>query len=152
MENIPEASLVTKADDRLVRYLNKIVVVCVKCLAVLITLVIMWGVCDVAVHLFNQASSLTFGVFNIENLLVTMGNFLAVLIAIEIFLNIIFYLKKDALHVHMVLATALTAIARKIIVVDFSITPTTYIYAAAAAILAIGAAFWLVKKAQDNDA
>ncbi len=44
------------------------------------------------------------------------------LIAIEIFLNIVLYLRDDVLHVKLVLATALMAIARKVIVLDYKTT------------------------------
>ncbi|MGL1835036.1 phosphate-starvation-inducible PsiE family protein [Rhodocyclaceae bacterium SMB388] len=46
--------------------------------------------------------------------------FLAVLIAIEIFANITLYLRDEVIHVKLVIATALMAIARKVIVLDFS--------------------------------
>ena len=46
------------------------------------------------------------------------GTFMAVLIAIEIFINITVYLRDDVIHVKIVLATALMAIARKVIILD----------------------------------
>ena len=50
---------------------------------------------------------------------VTFGAFFAVLIVIDIFLNITLYLRDDVVHVKLVVATALMAIARKLIVFDF---------------------------------
>ena len=43
---------------------------------------------------------------------------MAVLIAIEIFINIMVYLREDVIHVKIVLATTLMAIARKVIILD----------------------------------
>ncbi len=38
---------------------------------------------------------------------------------IEIFINITVYLREDVIHVRLVVATALMAVARKVIVFDF---------------------------------
>lgn len=147
----PQESLVSHEPDRLIRLLNKGVIISVKVLAVLITIVIFWGVLDVIAHLYQQFTLQPSGIFYAENLISILGSFLIVLIAIEVFLNIIFYLKKDALQVHLVLATALTAIARKVIVFDYSTIAPAYIYATAAVIVAIGITYWLVSKSQNGD-
>jgi uncharacterized membrane protein (DUF373 family) len=147
MKDDIDTSLVAKNDDYLIRKLNTIVVWCVKILAVLMTIVIIWGVIDVIYHLCIQTITFSPGAFNIENMVSSLGNFLAVLIAIEIFMNIIFYLKKDTLHVQLVLATALTAVARKVIVFDFATYSPNYLYAIAASIVATGIAYWLVNRA-----
>lgn len=146
----PDDNLTTPVHDRLIHNLSKAVVFAVKILAILITIVIFWGVADVVVHLYNQIRFPS-GAFNAENLVAILGTFLAVLIAIEVFLNIIFYLKKDAFHVQLVVATALTAAARKVIVFDYAILNPQYIYATAAVILAIGVTYWLVSKTQETE-
>ena len=69
---------------------------------------------------------------------------MAVLIAIEIFVNIVSYLRDDVIHVRIVLATALMAIARKVIILDYSTTGPQYIYATAAVVAAMALAYWLV--------
>lgn len=144
-------SLVSHEHDRLVRWLSKSVVLSVKILAVLITIVIFWGVLDVMVHLYYQLLKTPAEMFYADSLISILGTFLVVLIAIEIFMNIIFYLKKDALHVQLVLATALTAVARKVIVFDYSVISPQYIYATGVAILAIGISYWLVSKTQNGE-
>lgn len=146
MNKDSEESLMRESSDPLVRILNKIVVLCVKALAVLMVIVILWALVDVVVHMLVQFSNIPTLVFNVESLLTIFGAFLAVLIAIEIFLNIVFYLKKDAIHVPLVLATALTAVARKVIIVDYAVITPPYIFATAAVILAVGITFWLVTK------
>lgn len=137
-------SLVQTTRDPLIDFLNKVVVLSVKLLAVLMVFVILWALADVVMHLYSQFVIASFLIFNIESLLVTFGAFMAVLIAIEIFLNIVFYLKKDAIHVPLVLATALTAIARKVIILDFSSITPPYIYGMAAVIISLGITYWLV--------
>jgi uncharacterized membrane protein (DUF373 family) len=144
-EKLMESPLKEKRDP-LLRFLNAIVVYTVKILAILMVVVIVWGLVDVFMHLYDQLVTASRSRFNIENMMTTLGAFLAVLIAIEIFLNILFYLKKDVVHVPLVLSTALTAVARKMIVLDYSVTPPQYIYAIASGIFSVGIIYWLVTK------
>ena len=146
MDNTPKDSLVQETHDPLIRFLSQSVVVCVKILAILMVLVIWMSLIDVFVHLYQHLTVALTSFFNTDVLLSTLGDFLAVLIAIEIFLNIIFYLKKDAIHVPLVLATALTAVARKVIVQDYKVIDANHIYALAAVIFAVGLVYWLVTK------
>ena len=139
-------SLVEENKDPLIHYLNKIVVYIVKFLAIMMVVVILWAMVDVVFHVYRQITGPIATKFNIENLFSLLGAFLAVLIAIEIFLNIIFYLKKDAVNVPLVLGTALTAVARKVIILDYTTTSHYFIFATAAAILAVGISYWLITK------
>nr|WP_234402778.1 phosphate-starvation-inducible PsiE family protein [Pseudoalteromonas piratica] len=70
--------------------------------------------------------------------------FLAVLIAIEIFINIVMYLRDDVIHINLVIATTLMAIARKVILLDFSKLAPEYIWITAGLVLALGLTYWLV--------
>lgn len=146
MENLPHDSLIGTEKDPLLRVLNKCVVYSVKFLAVMIIFVLFWGLADVIVHIFQQFWLSPIGRFDAENLISTLGSFLAVLIVIEIFINIIYYLKKDAVHVPLVLATALTAVARKVIILDYAVAQPPILYGIAAIILALGVVFWLITK------
>lgn len=145
-ESEREDSLIKTAHDPLIDFLNKVVIMSVKFLAVLMVLVVLWALADVVMHIYLQIVVASLQVFNIDSLLSIFGAFLAVLIAIEIFLNIIFYLKKDAIHVPLVLSTALTAVARKVIILDYTTTPPLHVFATAAVILAVGITFWLVTR------
>lgn len=146
MDNKPQESLVDDNHDPLISLLNKLVVICVKMLAVLMVFVIYLAMIDVIIHLYQQISLSINSAFSVEKLITTLGTFLAVLIAIEIFLNIVFYLKKDAIHVPLVLATALTAVARKVIILDYSTSTPLSMLGLAAVILALGISYWLITK------
>jgi uncharacterized membrane protein (DUF373 family) len=54
--------------------------------------------------------------------------------------------RRRILHVKLVLATALMAIARKVIVMDYKTLDPTYIWATAALIFALSIGYWLVAK------
>ena len=76
----------------------------------------------------------------------TFGAFMVVLIAVEIFQNIILYLRDDVIHVKIVLATALMAIARKVIILDYDELEPMYIFATGVVLVATGVAYWFVHK------
>lgn len=136
--------------DPLVRFLHKIIRQAVRILAILMVLVILWGIGDVVYVLYNQLIEPPFLLLNISDILNTFGAFLAVLIAIEIFVNITLYLRDDVIHVNLVVATALMAIARKVIVFDFKTMGPEYIWATAAVVLALGITYWLIVKKKED--
>lgn len=82
----------------------------------------------------------------ISDILATFGAFMAVLIAIEVFVNIVTYLSDDALHIDIVLATAYMAVLRKIIILDYKEVSPDYVYATAALAVALAVGYWLTKK------
>jgi uncharacterized membrane protein (DUF373 family) len=71
---------------------------------------------------------------------------MAVLIAIEIFINITIYLRDDVIHVKIVMATALMAIARKVIILDYNQISPDYIWATAGVVVAMSIGYYLVVK------
>lgn len=136
------------SSDPLLKLLQQIIRLAVRVLAVLMTIMILLGVTDVAWMIIKKtmASSPRF-VLSMNDILATFGAFLAVLIAIEIFVNIIMYLREDVIQVKIVVATALMAIARKVIILDFNETGSDFIWATAGVILATSVAYWLIDKA-----
>ena len=130
--------------DPLVRLLHKVIRGGVKALAVLMAAVILWGIGDVIWVLYRRLSQPPYFLLRINDILFLFGAILVVLIAIEIFLNITLYLREDVIHVRLVIATALMAIARKVIVFDFKELSPQYILATGAVVLALGITYWLV--------
>lgn len=139
-----EPDMVPRSHDAFIKFLLKVVSWNVKFLAFLMVLVIMWASADVVFHLGREILNSPINFFNIDDLIGILGSFLAVLIAIEIFLNIIFYLKEDEIHVPLVVATALTAISRKVIIFDYSKIAPVFLLGIAAIILALGLTYWLI--------
>lgn len=135
--------------DPLIRFLHKIIRFGVKALAVLMTMVIIWGILDVVWVIYQRLSQPPYFLLKMSDILATFGAFLAVLIAIEIFLNITLYLREDVIHVRLVIATALMAIARKVVVFDFKELGVPYVFATAAVVLSLGITFWLITKRSD---
>ena len=137
---------IDESEEPLIHWLHIVIRFCVRILAVLMTLVIVWSVADVAWVLYERVMASPVGLLNVNDILASFGAFMATLIAIEIFLNIVLYLRDDVLHVKLVLATALMAIAREVIVLDYNTLAPEYIWATAAVILALSIGYWLVAK------
>ena len=145
-EHEPGHDLHPEHEDLTIRILHRIVRAAVKVLAILMVLVIVWGIGDVIYVLFQRLTQPPFLLLQINDILATFGAFLAVLIAIEIFINIKMYLSTNVIPVRLVIATALMAIARKVIIFDFEELTPHYIYATAAVVLALGITYWLLTK------
>ena len=147
-ERYSELSMEDK--DPFIRRLHQVIRIGVKILAVLMVLVIMWGIVDVVWVVFERLREPPYFLLKINDILFTFGAFLTVLIAIEIFLNITLYLREDVIHVKLVIATALMAIARKVIIFDFKEIDPKYVYATAAVVFALGITYWLITRKTDD--
>jgi uncharacterized membrane protein (DUF373 family) len=130
--------------DRLIGHLNLLIRQAIRLLAVLMVIVIFLSVADVALVLYERLMGPPFLFLNLNDIFVVFASFLAVLIAIEIFANITLYLRDDVIHVRLVIATALMAIARKVIVLDFNTVSPEYLYGVGLIVLALGVTYWLV--------
>ncbi|WP_016855311.1 phosphate-starvation-inducible PsiE family protein [Halomonas smyrnensis] len=135
-------------EDPLIGVLHRVIRMGVKVLAVLMVFVILWGVLDVVYVLYQQLTSPPFLLLEVGDLFRLFGAFMVVLIAIEIFINIRLYLGTDVLPIQLVIATALMAIARKVIVLDIEAVSAEYVFAIAAVVLALGVTHWLVARKQ----
>lgn len=130
-------------DERFVLFLQKAIHVAVRLLAVLMVIVICFGVVDVVYVLYSRISAHLYHLLEISDILATFGAFMAVLIAIEIFINIVSYLREDAIQLEIVIATAYMAILRKVIILDYKEVSPDYVYATAAVVLALAIGYWL---------
>ncbi len=146
---IGQSELGVDEEDRMINWLHRIIRGAVRVLAVLMVVTILWGVVDVVMVLYGQVFRPSFEELRARDIIVAFGAFLAVLIAIEIFINITLYLRDDVVHVRLVVATALMAIARKVIIFDFEKIAPMYILATAAVVLALGIVYWLMDRKID---
>ncbi len=87
---------------------------------------------------------------SVESLLDVFGYFLLVLIGVELLETLRSYLKKDVIHVRVVLEVALIAMARKAIIVEPSAVPSATLFGLAALILALGVAFYFERRSDEK--
>lgn len=133
-------------EEAFISYLNKVIAVAIKVLAVLMVLVILWSVVDVGYIFIRTLQTPPFMLLKVGDIFKIFSAFLVVLIAVEIFQNIIMYLRTDAIPIQLVLATALMAIARKVIIIDFDELTPLYIFAIGFVVLSLGVTYYLVNK------
>jgi uncharacterized membrane protein (DUF373 family) len=138
-------------DDKLISRLQHAIHWSVRVLAVLMVFVIIMGVIDVGWTLYQRLLTAPMFILTISDMLATFGAFMAVLIAIEIFINITVYLRDDVIHVKIVMATALMAIARKVIILDLETLEAVYIFAIGAVVLAMSIGYWLIHSLPRKD-
>lgn len=143
--------LPTNHNESIIAFLNKLIKVAIKILAILMVLVIFWGVGDVLYVMYKNLMAEPFMLLNLTDIFKTFAAFLAVLIAIEIYQNIVLYLSSNVIPLKLVLATALMAIARKVIIIDFKELTPMYILSIAAVVLALGIAYYVVNLEHAQD-
>jgi len=85
----------------------------------------------------------------VQGLLDIFGYFLLVLIGVELLETLKAYLKKDVIHVRVVLEVALIAMARKVIIEEPNAVSGLTLFAVAALILALGIALHFERQAQE---
>lgn len=133
-------------EDPVIRIANLVIRQMTRALSILMVLIIGWTIIDAfytfGVHLIETPTLLVEG----EDLLIVLGAVLSVLIAIEVYTNAALYLTSNVIHVRLVLATGLMAVARKVITFDYKEMDPAHIAAYAGLALALGVAYWLAKK------
>ncbi len=137
-------------DEPLIQKLQSVIRFAVRILAMIMTAVIILGVVDVCWVIYEKLMTPPMFLLTISDILATFGAFMAVLIAIEIFVNICIYLREDVIHVQIVMATALMAIARKIIILDFTKISSDYVWAMAGVVFSMSIGYFLVLKSSQK--
>lgn len=135
-----------KHNDLLLNYLHWTIRAATKFLAILMTLVILWGVFDVIYIVYSQLAHPPY--FQIRDIMTTFGAFLAVLIAYEIFTNITLYIRTDVFPVQLVVATALMAVARKVIALDLEKLEPLYLLGLGSIVMSLGISYWLIVRSE----
>ena len=84
----------------------------------------------------------------VQGLLEIFGYFLLVLIGVELLETLKAYVRKDVIHVRVVLEVALIAMARRVIIEEPNAVPGLTLFGLAALILALGIAFYFERQAK----
>lgn len=82
-----------------------------------------------------------------DELMVMLDRLLLILIALEVLQNLMAYLRDHVVQIELVLITALTAVARKVIVMPPGVQKSpAELIGLGVAVLAMAAAYWLVRQ------
>lgn len=132
-------------DQLLLRFTNECVRWVIRFLTLLMIVVIGYSAFDVFIIVLSKIMSVPTLLITVEDLTDLFGAFLSVLIAIEIYQNIVIYLREDAIHVKVVIATVVIAVSRKVIVLDFTKVEPLNLFALGFLVIAVSVAYWLVR-------
>ncbi|MCU0525433.1 MAG: phosphate-starvation-inducible PsiE family protein [Elainella sp. Prado103] len=117
-----------------------------KVLSIIMLGVLLIGLVDLCLLLYRDLFlSEPYGFFS-TTLIEILGNFLNILIALEVLENITAYLRGRGIRIELVIVTALTAVARKIVIFDFTKLSGLELIGLAAAIFTLSISFWLVRR------
>lgn len=103
------------------------------------TVFVAWNLINMLILNFSEAefSRIIFELF---------GLFFLVLVGVELLETLKMYTKEHVVHVEVVLLVALIVAARKIILIDYTTTPSEIFFGIAAIVVAIGISYYLLKK------
>ncbi|NJL49999.1 MAG: phosphate-starvation-inducible PsiE family protein [Leptolyngbyaceae cyanobacterium SM2_5_2] len=132
-------------NDIFLRRLNQFEGAVSKLLSLGMVIVILAMVVDLTIVLLGSIFTTGPGEFLGQPVINLFGLFLSVLIALEILENITAYIQNHVVHVELVIATALTAVGRKIIIVDLKDVPGVTLIGLAIAIFALAISYWIVR-------
>jgi len=116
-----------------------------KLLSIAMVAVIVVIMFDLSIYLIQSLFNSEPFIFLGRTLLDIFGLFLSVLIALEILENITAYLRKHVVQVELVIVTSLTAVARKIIILDLEKITGVSLIGLAIAILSLSISYFIVK-------
>lgn len=120
-----------------------------KFLSIALIIVIFISLFDLSRVLVQEIILLRVSVLG-KSLFNLFGLFLNVLIALELLENIGGYLQKNVRQVELVIVTAMIAIARKIIILDFEKISSEELVALALSMLALAASYWVIRKTSSD--
>ena len=141
--------LPTNEKDPVLRWLHRVMRMAAYVLAIAMVFVILVGMISVLHTIFLNLIKPPY--FLIPDIIKTFGAFLAVLIAYEIFSNIRLYIRSDVFPMKLVVATAIMAIARKIIILDMAEYSALDLVGMGVVVVGLGITYWLISLA-DRDA
>ncbi|MGA3209820.1 MAG: phosphate-starvation-inducible PsiE family protein [Terriglobales bacterium] len=135
--------------EKLVTLVQKITVVA---LAGMLAVVVVLSTAHLAVLIAEEIWEPPRFLIRVQGLLEIFGYFLLVLIGVELLETMKAYLKKDILHVRVVLEVALIAMARKVIIQEPNTVPSSTLFGVAALILALGIAYYFERQGHRHTA
>jgi uncharacterized membrane protein (DUF373 family) len=131
-------------DDFFLKGINHVENVLSKILSLAMIVVIFVSVIDLAIVLSKEIMTPPDGFLG-RTLINIFGLFLNVLIALEILENITAYLRKHVVQIELVVVTSITAVARKIIILDFDKVDGIDIIGLGIAIFALSISYWIIR-------
>jgi uncharacterized membrane protein (DUF373 family) len=130
--------------------LSRIQKLTVLALAAMLVVVMVLSTIHLGVLIGEEISKPPRFLIPVQGLLEIFGYFLLVLIGVELVETLKAYVRKDVIHVRVVLEVALIAMARKVIIEEPNNVPSLTLFGIAALILALGIASYFERQAKNE--
>jgi uncharacterized membrane protein (DUF373 family) len=117
-------------------------------LLIMLACVVMLATYELGWLIVKDALTPPLFLLEIEELLEVFGQFLLVLIGIELVHSVKIYIEQREFHLEAVLAVALVAVARKIITLDAKAMPEGTLLGIAAIVLALVIGYYLLRRSR----
>ena len=115
-------------------------------LLALMGIVVISGVLEVAYVVTIDLMTPPGFFLGVEDLFDIFGLFLMVLIGLELMTSIEMYLDDNTIHAELMFLVALTAVARKVVILDASSIDAMTVFAIAALVIALSGGYYFIKK------
>jgi uncharacterized membrane protein (DUF373 family) len=138
-------------DEKFLDFVHLVEKLISKVLSVALLIVIAVALFDLVYILFQDIIiSHPAGFYN-QGIIKVFGLFLNILIALELLENVTAYLKKNIIHVELVIVTALIAVSRKIIIFDSETQNSEDMIAISVGIFALAISYCLVRNTRPKE-
>ncbi|MDX8341107.1 phosphate-starvation-inducible PsiE family protein [Draconibacterium sp. IB214405] len=137
--------------QKIINIAERIIIIILIVFMVIVLIISAVEVGIVIIHELTNPNMSNGAIINIDGLLDIFGFFLTVLIGLELFETVKLYLKENVFHGEVILLVSLIAVARKVIVLDYSKEEPLTIIAISALVAAISLGYYLIKKTIRQD-
>jgi uncharacterized membrane protein (DUF373 family) len=120
-------------------------------LVILMIVVVAFATIELAWAILQGLLSPPIFLLEANELLDVFGLFLLVLVGIELLDTIKAYLIEHVVHEEVIVVAALVAVLRKVIILDYKTIDSVAIIGIAVIILAMVAAYWVIKRANSSE-
>lgn len=115
-------------------------------LLALMGIVVISGMLEVAYVVFVDLFKPPGFFLGVEDLFDIFGLFLMVLIGLELMTSMKMYLDDNTIHAEMMFLVALTAVARKVVILDASTMEPMVVFSIGFLVITLSAGYYLIKK------
>jgi uncharacterized membrane protein (DUF373 family) len=109
-------------------------------------IVVISGVLEVAYVVATDLMQPPGFFLGVDDLFDIFGLFLMVLIGLELMTSIEMYLDSNTIHAELMFLVALTAVARKVVILDAKSIDAMTVFAIAALVVALSGGYYIIKK------
>ena len=132
---------------RIYEYVEKYIAIA---LLVLMAIVVASATLEVAYEIATNIFEPPGFFIGVNDLFDVFGLFLMVLIGLELMTSIHFYIKDNNIHAELILLVAMTAITRKVVILDASATEPMMLFGIGFVIIALAVGYYLVSRSGPN--